>query len=98
TLLMTRLNHLEKQEEFLKKRAGKFLESDTKSLEKLKKLKEKKEKQHKTQIAQQHKMKQLLVIINDFPFALSDSQLAQLNQPPNFVDETVESSVSRFAD
>ncbi|ODH45701.1 hypothetical protein GX48_08219 [Paracoccidioides brasiliensis] len=96
--LFTKMSHLCKQKKFLKERAGCFLESDVKSLEELKKLKEKEEKQHEAQVAQQQEVEQLLTTIDDFPFKLSDSQLAQLNQPLDFISETVEPSALHLPD
>ncbi|ODH45519.1 hypothetical protein GX48_08404 [Paracoccidioides brasiliensis] len=96
--LFAKMSRLRKQKKFLKERAGHFLESDVKSLEELEKLEEEEEKQREAQVAQQQEVEQLLATIDDFPFELSDSQLAQLNQPPDFIGETVEPSAPHLPD
>ncbi|ODH13522.1 hypothetical protein ACO22_07172, partial [Paracoccidioides brasiliensis] len=96
--LFTKISHLHKQKKFLKKCACCFLESDVKSLEKLKKLKEEEEKQCEMQVTQQQEIEQLLTIIDDFSFKLSDLQLTQLNQSLNFISETVEPSALYLPD
>lgn len=95
TAALARLNRLDRQEEFLKKRADKFLQSDVDSLEKLKKLKEKKNKQRETQTVQEREVERLLATIDDDLFDLFDSQLEFLDQ--FFVEEIAESRLANFA-
>ncbi|ODH47349.1 hypothetical protein GX48_06520 [Paracoccidioides brasiliensis] len=96
--LFMKMSCLCKQKKFLKECAGCFLKSDVKSLEELEKLEEEEEKQCETQVAQQQEVEQLLTTIDDFPFELSDSQLTQLNQPLDFISETVEPSALHLPD
>ncbi|KGM92608.1 uncharacterized protein PADG_11057 [Paracoccidioides brasiliensis Pb18] len=98
TQTLQKLLCLQKQKKFLHKCASHFLKSDMKSLEELKKLEEEEKKQCEAQAAHQQEVEQLLTTIDDFSFELSDSQLTQLNQSLNFINETVESSVLHLPD
>ncbi|KAI1927453.1 hypothetical protein LOZ65_002344 [Ophidiomyces ophidiicola] len=65
--LFAKINHLEQQCDFLESHAGKFLESEVKTIEELEHLEEKKKKR----VTEQTEIQNLFASLNDFP--LTDS-------------------------
>ncbi|KAI1942818.1 hypothetical protein LOZ66_001226 [Ophidiomyces ophidiicola] len=61
--LFAKINRLERQRDFLESRAGKFLESEVKTIEELEHL----EEEEKKRVAEQTEIQDLFASLNDFP-------------------------------